>query len=119
LFRVLGVLLLGIAILGALLPGLPTTIWVLMAGYCFSRSSQSWQQWLWQSRWFGPLLRDWQIHGGMRVRSKLIALTGIALACSASITWADVPGGVRLLIAVTGLTGIVIVRWCVKTVSVT
>ena len=56
---------LGLAALGAVLPLLPTTPFVLLASWCFYRGSPRIHAWLHRSRTFGPTLDDWQhYHGG-------------------------------------------------------
>ena len=54
---------------------------VIIAGYFFIRSSPESHQWLRQSRWFGPLLRDWEDHRGIRrpVRNAALALIGVSM----------------------------------------
>jgi uncharacterized membrane protein YbaN (DUF454 family) len=68
----------GMAVVGAITPGIPTTPFVILAGYFFIRSSPEAHEWLRQSRWFGPLLRDWEEHRGVRrsVRNAALALIG-------------------------------------------
>lgn len=48
--------------LGAVLPLLPTTPFILLAAWAFGRSSTRWQQWLRRHPRFGTLVRDWQDH---------------------------------------------------------
>ena len=48
-----GFLALGLAVVGAILPVMPTTPFVLLAAYCFARSSTRWHGWLTTNRLFG------------------------------------------------------------------
>src|SRR5947207_1871164 len=64
-----------LAVLGALLPVLPTTPFLLLASYFFLHSSPRLNAWLLRSRLFGPLLRDWQEHRAVRPRVKVTALS--------------------------------------------
>ncbi len=75
----LGLLFLLLAVLGAFLPLLPTTPFVLLASFFFVRSSPRLAQWLERSPLFGPLLRDWRAHHGVRLHVKLTAVGAIAL----------------------------------------
>ena len=90
----LGLLFVGIAILGAILPVLPTTPWVLLAGACFARSSPRLHRRLKRSPYFGHLLRDWETHRGIRWRVKLFAVgmvvtvIGLTAIFSGAENWA-------------------------------
>ncbi len=53
----IGLLLVGIGAVGVILPGLPTTIFLLGASWCFARSSPWLEQRLQRSRFFGPYMR--------------------------------------------------------------
>jgi uncharacterized membrane protein YbaN (DUF454 family) len=73
-----------LAIAGVIVPGLPTTVFVLAASYCFSRSSSRFERWLRENRWLGPPLQRFARGGGMppsAKRATLIAMwTAILLS---------------------------------------
>lgn len=48
--------------IGVVLPGMPTTVFVLLAAWAAARSSPALLRWLYQHRWFGPVLYNWE-HG--------------------------------------------------------
>jgi uncharacterized membrane protein YbaN (DUF454 family) len=66
----------GMAVVGAIMPGIPTAPFVILAGYFFIKSSRKAHQWLRQARVFGPILRDWEEHRAIRrsVRNFALAL---------------------------------------------
>jgi uncharacterized membrane protein YbaN (DUF454 family) len=68
----------GMAVVGAITPGIPTAPFVILAGYFFIHSSRESHQWLRQSRWFGPILCDWEDHRGIRRPVRNVALALIA-----------------------------------------
>src|SRR5262245_11916648 len=81
----LGLLFVGLAALGAVLPILPTTPFLILASACFVRSSPRLNAWLLHTRLFGPMLRDWQHHRRVsrRVKHLAIALIVVVVALSA------------------------------------
>jgi len=71
-----GWLFVALGVLGAVLPVLPTTPFILLAAACFARSSERFYAWLMANRVFGPLVRDWRAHRTVPSRARW---TGIAL----------------------------------------
>jgi uncharacterized protein len=84
-YQALGWSSVGMAVVGAILPGIPAAPFVVLAGYFFIRSSPEAHRWLRQSRWFGPLLRDWEEHRAVRrsVRNAALALIGAGMVLTA------------------------------------
>ncbi|MFW8565950.1 YbaN family protein [Orrella sp. 11846] len=82
LYGVAGSLALALGILGIILPGLPTTPFILLAGACFARSSTRLYRALLQNRFSGPLLRDWAQHRSITRKVRIIALSAmITMIC--------------------------------------
>lgn len=69
----LGVLAILLGIAGIFLPLLPTTPFLLLASYCFMKSSPRCHRWLHQHKIFGPILTTWQ---EQRAVSKVIKQRG-------------------------------------------
>lgn len=69
-----------LALAGAVLPGLPTTIFVLIAAWSASRCSPRLHQWLREHRLLGPSLRNWEQGGHIDRRTKWIASAGMFIA---------------------------------------
>lgn len=65
----LGMVCVGLGVLGVIVPGLPTTPFLLLASWLFYRSSPRLQQWLLHS-WLGKYVRSYHKHGGMTVTQK-------------------------------------------------
>ena len=55
----LGFLSLGMAYVGVVLPGIPFSIFLVFAAYCFAKSSKKWHDWLYNHKYFGPFLTNW------------------------------------------------------------
>jgi uncharacterized membrane protein YbaN (DUF454 family) len=80
-----GVIALILAVIGIVVPGLPTTPFVLVAGACFVRASPRAHAWLLRNRTFGPMLREWEQHHSIPRRIKRIALSAMALTAGFSL----------------------------------
>lgn len=74
-----GLLMTALGIVGAFLPLLPTTPFLLVAVWCFSRSSPRLEQWLLNHKAFGPPLTNWRREGAISARAKVVAI-GLILA---------------------------------------
>jgi uncharacterized protein len=66
-------------VIGIFLPLLPTTPFVLLAAFCFSRGSARWEAWLLHHPRFGPLVRDWRLHRAVPLRAKQFATLMMAI----------------------------------------
>jgi uncharacterized membrane protein YbaN (DUF454 family) len=55
----LGFLSLGMAYIGVIVPGIPFSIFLVFAAYCFAKSSKKWHDWLYNHKYFGPFLTNW------------------------------------------------------------
>lgn len=60
LFFVLGWLCLIIAYIGVVTPGIPFSIFLVGAAYCFARSSKKMEDWIYNHKHFGPFLINWE-----------------------------------------------------------
>lgn len=117
LFVLAGLACVGMAYLGALLPGLPTTPWILLASYCFARSSPRLSRWLKRSPIFGRLLRDWEEHRGIRRPVKVIAVCLVVTVVSLSITLSDLPVWVKCVIGGLACVGLCVIVFVVPTIK--
>ncbi|MDZ7751996.1 MAG: YbaN family protein [Gammaproteobacteria bacterium] len=85
LWSLLGLLFVGIGAVGAVLPLLPTTPFILLAAWCFARSSPRLHGWLMTSELFGPLLRDWEEKRCMTAGVRRLSLSMMVLVGGTSI----------------------------------
>lgn len=69
-----GTLCVALGFIGVVVPGLPTTPFLLLAAWCYARSSERFYRWLLTNRWFGEYLKNYQAGRGMRLRDKILAL---------------------------------------------
>jgi uncharacterized protein len=76
-----GLLSVGVGTLGVIVPGLPTTVFFIVAAACFSRSSPRFEQWVLNLPRIGKTVRDYRAGLGMPRRAKVIAV-GMILGVS-------------------------------------
>jgi uncharacterized protein len=105
----LGFFFTGLGFLGYILPGLPGTVFILIAVYFFARSSPRFYNWLLNNKLFGGIIRDWRAGKGLSLRAKLMAITVIALTISISIFLVE-HQLVKVIVAVCGI-GVSIYLW--------
>ena len=89
LYLALAWLFLALAALGVVLPGLPTTPFVLLAAWAAARGSPRLHAWLRAHRMFGPTLVAWETSRAVPRRAKRAAV--VAMAVCAALTWAFAP----------------------------
>lgn len=92
-----------LAVLGAVLPLVPTTPFLLLASWCFYRGSPRIHAWLHRSRWFGPSLDDWHHYHGIRRSLKRRAVVMVVSVVCLSLLYNSLPWWLRY--AVLGLVG--------------
>lgn len=80
-----GTLSVGLGILGMFLPLLPTTPFLLLAAYCYARSSIRFYNWLISNRWCGEYIRNYQEGKGIMRKHKVLAMVLLWLTISYSL----------------------------------
>lgn len=95
LLSAIGWVSLTLGIIGIFLPLLPTTPLVLLAAWCFSRSSDQFHDWLINHKHLGNIIKTWQSENGIPPKAchKAIAMTWLGILFSLFIiakVWAVV-----------------------------
>lgn len=83
-FYLLGFLFLSLGIIGAFLPILPTTPFLLLALYFFSKSSEKWSRWILEHNVFGPPIQRWKMKHAVTKKVKVTAILMLVLSFSIS-----------------------------------
>ena len=68
----IGWICVGLGFIGIFVPGLPTTIFLIIALWAFTKSSNKLRIWLLNHKKFGPFLSDWQEHRVVPLRAKIL-----------------------------------------------
>ena len=86
-----GALCVALGVVGVVLPLLPATPFLLLAAFCFARSSPRLHDWLVNHMHLGPPIRAWQTYGAVSRGAKGTATVAIVGAVAVA-WWAGVPG---------------------------
>ncbi|MBY6033230.1 YbaN family protein [Marinobacter daepoensis] len=98
-FRILAYMSMGIAVVGVVLPLLPTTPFVILAAFFASKGSPAFALWLEQHPSFGPAIRHWRLRRAIPRKAKILAIGMMALSWS-SMVWL---GASAFVLSVSGL----------------
>jgi uncharacterized membrane protein YbaN (DUF454 family) len=110
-----GLVSVGIGSIGIVVPGLPTTVFFVVAAWCFARSSPRFEAWVLGLPKIGPMVQDHRDGLGMPRRAKVVAVAMMLTAVSLSVAfnWGRTLLVVALVLA--GLIGSAVVTWRVPT----
>ena len=84
-----GAISLVVAFIGIFLPLLPTTPFVLLAAFCFSRGSERWERWLVHHPKLGPPVQNWRRNRAVPLRAKQLAT--VMMTIGAAWSWWMLP----------------------------
>ncbi|RPE71029.1 hypothetical protein EDD53_0142 [Pacificibacter maritimus] len=93
---VLGWACIALAVIGAVLPLLPTTVFLILAAYFFTKGSPHLRAWLIQHSTFGPPILDWERTGAIAPKIKKLAIGMMGLTLCVSFIL-GVPLGVMIV----------------------
>lgn len=80
-----GTVCVGLGVLGMFLPLMPTTVFLLAAAYCYSRSSDRFHNWLLTNRLFGPYISNYRSGKGITARQKITTLLMLWISIGVSV----------------------------------
>jgi uncharacterized membrane protein YbaN (DUF454 family) len=81
----LGMLSLGMAYIGLVVPGIPFSIFLVFAAFCFAKSSKRMHDWLYNHKWFGEFLTNWTNHRVFPLKAKYMMVA--VMSSSLAIMW--------------------------------
>jgi uncharacterized membrane protein YbaN (DUF454 family) len=101
-----GTMCVALGVLGMFLPLLPTTVFLLMAAYCYSRSSERFHNWLLNNRWCGAYIKNYKSGKGISMRQKISTIAVLWASIGFSIWMLSAGFWLTLLLAAiaTGVT---------------
>ena len=104
-----GLLCLGVGAIGVVVPGLPTTVFAIMAAAAFAKSSPRLLEWLLAVPVIGESIADYRAGLGMPSRAKVSAVTSIVVFAGAAVLFAFESATPRVVVGLVALTGIAVV----------
>ena len=115
LWLTVGMIAVGLGGIGIVVPGLPTTVFFIVAAWCFGRSSPRFERWVLNLPGVGPMVRDHRNGLGMPRRAKAIALTMMWTAILLSAFALRHRPLVAAAVVAVGLIGTAYILWKVPT----
>lgn len=103
LFLALGWISLLLGFIGVFLPILPTTPFAILAAYFFSKGSDRMYAWLLRQPALGPLILDWNAHGAIRRRAKILATSMIVPLFTYTLVFVNVVVAIKLVVLSIGI----------------
>ena len=98
-YFLLGWLFFALGILGVALPVMPTTPFMLLALWAFSRSSQRFHDWLYNHSFFGPPLQQWQQYRVVPRGVKFLAISFMLMSMMYLLFFSPLPDWVKITTA--------------------
>ena len=105
----LGSLFVGLGAIGVIVPGLPTTPFLILAAACYIRSSQRLYDWLISNKRFGPYLKDYREGKGIPRKAKRLAVVMIVVFVSFSVVFGIEDLTLKIAVGLLGLIGLLYV----------
>jgi hypothetical protein len=108
-YLIAGLACIVLGLIGILIPGLPTTPFILLASWCFTRSSRRLENALLRSRLFGPFIRDWRQHRAIRRPTRYLAVGLVATMMLTTCVLSDFGYALKASIAVLACIGLLVI----------
>ena len=103
---IIGFLFMGVAYIGIIVPGLPTTPFLLISAGCFIRSSDRLYKSLLNNKIFGKYISDWYEKKGMTLKSKISAITMMLIMITVSVVFLINNLHIKIAVIAAGLIGL-------------
>ena len=99
----IGTLCVALGVVGIFVPILPTTPFLLLAAFCYARSSQRFLNWMLSNRWFGAYIKNYREGRGIPRREKVLTIIALWLTIGFSTLYAVSAWWARLLLIVVAI----------------
>lgn len=109
-FVILGWLCVILAVIGVILPVMPTTPFLILAAYLFSKGSDRMHIWLLTRPHVGPLIQEWEKYGVIRLKAKWGSTFTIVMLFGYTLYFVVIPLWIKILISLIGI-GVLTFIW--------
>ena len=99
----------GLGIIGIVLPGLPTTPFILLSSYFLARSWPRMHRMLLANNLVGPILRQWQQHRAIELRVKVKAVVLVGVAMALLIYFSNLPSALLATVLAIASIGLIVI----------
>lgn len=106
----LGWVAVALGFIGIFLPLLPTTPFLILAAYFFSKGSTRLHQWLLGQPHLGPIIKDWEAYGMIPLKAKIVSTIAIVALFSFTLIKVQVVLWIKAIVAATGV-GVLTFIW--------
>jgi len=101
-FLIFGGISLILGVLGMVLPILPTTPFLILSAFFFSRGSERAHSWILSRPYFGKIIKDWEDYGVIKKKAKIQAVLAILVFFSYSIIFLQLASGLKISLGIIG-----------------
>lgn len=93
-----------LGVIGAFLPVLPTTPFMILSAFLFSKSSPRMHSWLTSLPYFGNAIIEWESNKVIRPKAKVTAIIVLWIVMGASMVFAPIHYGLKIMLACIGIS---------------
>lgn len=98
-----------LGVLGAILPGLPATPFLLLTSYFLAKSWPQLNDRMLRWHLVGPILCDWQHRGGVRMRTKVRSIVVVVLAVAATVWFSSLSWPLLGVVSTLAMVGAMVI----------
>lgn len=114
-YIILGTLSLALGIIGIVVPGLPTTPFILLTAWLYIKGSDKMHKWLISNKMFGKYILNFELNKGMTMQSKIVSTLMMWTMITISCTYFIESTTIRLVVIAMGVIGTSVMVFFLKT----
>lgn len=104
-----GLIFVAIGTIGIFIPGLPTTIFMILAAYCFIRSSEKMYKWVTENKFVGDKVKHFMETKTIPLRGKIHSISAMWLMVILSVSFLNADLIIKLIITIAAILGTIVI----------